>query len=178
MRLFGVIPRTAAMMIGALLVIACSTTPDRSEGPVSSQATQPPPSAVPSPSTAAFEWAEPPTYQFTVDSRCGERTLIGRFHIVVSDHAVISIEGRNRQGRVVASFIDLNLVPTLADLLERATQARAEGAQEAVVEFGPDGNPSSVRIDPERSTIDDEECYDISNVIVIVNVTLDGAPSG
>ena len=186
MRLFAMLRRTAAVIIGALLVMACSPTPDRSEGPVPSQVSQSSPSGLPppstrafeSPSTTAFEWNEPASYEFTLDSRCGERLLIGRFRVAVRDHAVVGIEGRDSQGRTVGPLIDPNLVPTLAELLQLAKRARAEGADEAVVEFDADGNPASVRIDRDRSTIDDEECYTISNVVVVVHAWVDGAVAG
>jgi hypothetical protein len=167
--------RATALAVVAVVMTACSPTPDRSEGPTPSPEEQTPaptfaPSIAPSPSSAAFEWKEPPDYLFTLDSSCGERALIGRFRVEVRDHVVVRVEGLNAQGRNVAASTDPSLFPTLANLMDMAVQARAAGAHEATFEFDPsDGNPTFVRIDRDLATIDDEECYAISHLVFVVH---------
>ena len=54
---------------------------------------------------------------------------------------------------------------TIADIVEEAEEARADGAAQVDVQW-PEGqdHPDSVYIDQDRNTIDDEIGYEISNV--------------
>jgi len=119
------------------------------------------PSASTSISTA---WTEPADYSFTVDSRCGERVLIGRFPVTVENRAVVGVEGRDEQGRGVAATIEPEAVPTLAEMLGLVAEAQRENASEVTLSTDPaDGHPLSVKIDWQANVIDDEDCYEISD---------------
>lgn len=158
----------AASLALALLLTACSaTSAPRSESPFADAsavpATPSPPSAAPS---ATAEWDEPEAYSFTLESRCGERMLIGRFTVEVENGEVIGIEGLDDQGRTAASVIQPSEVPTLADLVGLAADARSDGADKVNLVTDPaDGRPVSVEIDWQANATDDEECYQISDFV-------------
>jgi hypothetical protein len=118
----------------------------------------PPPPAVP--------WREPPAYAFTLESRCGERALIGTFRVSVVDGKVSTAEGLDEPGRrALTTQPAADLVPTLRALLDRIREARQSGAHVADVEFDPvAGHPTKITIDREASAIDDEECYTVTDV--------------
>lgn len=155
-----------AVLAFALVLSACSTAPvDPSEEPaaISSLAQTPQSPASPAASTTS-EWIEPADYSFTLDSRCGERVLIGRFRIEVENRAVVSVEALDEQARSVAAFIEPEAVPTLAEMLERVAEAHRENASEVTLSTDPaDGHPVSVKIDWQATMIDEEECYEISD---------------
>ena len=118
--------------------------------------------------SAIAGWVEPPNYAFTLDSRCGERTIIGRFRVDVREHLVSRVEGLDAQGRNVAASVPYEDVPTLAQLIQRVVWARYENAHEARLETDPaTGRPVSVTIDPDQMTLDDEECYEISDLLIL-----------
>lgn len=157
----------AVVLVFTLLLGACSAPPvvPVSEEPeAGTPVPQPTPSA-PSPSPSApTEWREPATYSFTLESRCGFRMLIGRFHVEVENGAVVSVDGLDEQGRLVAGIIQHDEVPTLTGLLGRVAEARNEGADEVNLSTDPvDGRPISIEIDWQANAIDDEECYTISD---------------
>jgi len=109
-------------------------------------------------------WTEPPSYKFTLTSSCGERALIGRFKVTVSQGFVTRDEGLDDAARRALMLRLSKLVPTLGELKAEADTARKEGADQVVVEVDPvDGHPTSIRIDPRANAIDDESCYDISD---------------
>jgi hypothetical protein len=109
-------------------------------------------------------WTEPPDYKFTLMSSCGERALIGRFKVTVSQGHVTRMEGLDDAARRAVMLRLAKLVPTLGELKAEADTARKEGADQVVVEVDPvDGHPTSIRIDPQANAIDDESCYDISD---------------
>ena len=117
-------------------------------------------------SSAAAEWAEPAAYSFTLESRCGERMLIGRFHVEVENGVVVGVEGLDDQGRTAAEVVRSDDLPTLTDLLRLVAQARSDGADEVSLVTDPaDGHPVSVEIDWQANAVDDEECYQISDFV-------------
>ncbi len=114
---------------------------------------------------SAAQWQEPAQYEYTVDSRCGERLLIGRFQITVADGKVTKAAGVDEAAQRIASDPKLlaNL-PTLKQLLDEYETARHEGAHVAKAEFDPaDGHPTKIELDPLKNSIDDEACYQISD---------------
>ncbi len=113
----------------------------------------------------AGEWEEPEAYSFILDSRCGERTLFGRFAIDVESGDVVAFRGLDMQGRAAASALQPRDLPTLADLLALVADARANGADRVDLVTDPvDAHPVSVEIDWLSEAIDDEECYTTSDV--------------
>lgn len=108
----------------------------------------------------AGEWAEPEAYSFILDSYCGERTLFGRFAIDVENGDVVAFRGLDLQGRAAASSLQPRDLPTLADLLALATNARTTGADRVDLVTDPaDAHPVLIEIDWLSEAMDDEECY-------------------
>jgi hypothetical protein len=120
------------------------------------------------PSEAAFSspapsagWMEPAAYAFVFDSECGERATLGRFRVHVAGGRPIGFEPIDATARQFRGPPDM--MPTLARIVTSVTDARARGAARAELTTDPtDGHPVSVMIDPEVNTIDDEECYTIT----------------
>jgi len=112
-------------------------------------------------------WTEPAAYKFTLTSSCGERALIGRFRTRVKSGLVTENEGLDESARRALMLRLSRLVPTLGELEAQAETARKEGADEVVIQVDPaDGHPTSITIDPDRNSMDDEECYTISDYSV------------
>lgn len=122
------------------------------------------PSAVPTPVPSAVQWREPASYTFTLESLCGERALIGRFHVEVENGETIRVEILSGYGG--SGSIPPGMVPALADLLSIAARARTEDASQVNVVLDPiDGHPVSVSIDWRADTIDEEECYEVTEYL-------------
>jgi hypothetical protein len=136
----------------------CSGDPGQSMmigTPESAETTPAPQASGPMPT-----WQEPADYSFDVSAQCGERFLIGDFHVEVHSHAVTSVTGLDERSR--AMNVGPDDVPTIAQMLDRAEQAsNADGGRVAISREG-DGRPSSVSIDWKAQAIDDEECYSIT----------------
>jgi len=158
----------AASFTLALLLTACSAAaPSSSESPSADATAAPATSSAPSTSpSAAAEWEEPAAYSFTLESRCGERNLIGRFAVEVENGEVIAVEGLDEQGRTAATVVQPSDIPTLADLLALVAEAQSDGADKVTLATNPtDGHPISVEIDWQANADDDEECYQISDFV-------------
>jgi hypothetical protein len=105
-------------------------------------------------------WQEPASYEYTVDSHCGERLLIGTFTMTVADGKVTKVI---RKDGTLPETKPENF-PTLSDLLDEYSTARQNGADVAKLEVDPaDGHPTKIDLDPMKNAIDDEACYLISN---------------
>lgn len=135
---------TTLLLLIATALVACGTTTQR-------------------PLTA--EWSAPERYEFVVESSCGERGFLGRYHVVVEDGEVSDATGHDDPAqRLLADEERRNQVPTLSELLNEAQDARAEGADVVEVTFDEsDGHPSAIEIDWDANAIDDEACYAISD---------------
>ena len=119
------------------------------------------------PSPAPPAWTEPAAYRFTFESSCGEQPLIGRFRVDVTDGGVDTIRGLDEAGKRAVMLRIANLVPTLGQMVADAEQARADGADEVVIERDPaDGHPVAIRVDRDRNAVDDETCYTISDYTI------------
>jgi Family of unknown function (DUF6174) len=107
-------------------------------------------------------WVEPPAYEYTVDSRCGEQFLIGRFTLTVADSKVSEVVGADAGSVKALEWMKLDGFPTLGELLKEAQRAQSENADVVEVAFDPaDGHPTKIRLDYDTNAIDDESCYDI-----------------
>lgn len=168
------------LLASVLLLGACSAPPVdlASDGPTNATPVAQATPALPTPTSSATpEWREPAAYSFTLQSRCGERGLLGRFHVEVENGTVVAVEGLDEQGRTTAANTPPEAMPTLADLLRLVAQARSNGADEVSLNTDPaDGRPISIEIDWLANAIDDEECYTISDFIAAG--TASGEPSG
>ncbi|WP_157441676.1 DUF6174 domain-containing protein [Actinoplanes awajinensis] len=136
-------PRRAALLTvtAALTLSGCSSTPSGT-------------------TVRAVAGTLPDHYSYVVTASCGERAVIGTFRIVVRDRdVVVSAEPADPESTVqvpLASF------PTLKYIVEQVESAEPD----AVVEFTTDaaGRPAHVSIDHRPNAIDDEECYDITDI--------------
>ena len=152
------------VLLGACSAAGASPSDERTIEPPESQATAS--ARSPSPSAVA-EWTEPAAYSFTLESRCGERNLVGQFFVEVEDGEVIAVEGLDGQGQTAASVVQPGDVPTLGDLLALVAEARSDGADKVNLVTDPtDGHPVSVEIDWEAAAVDDEECYTVSDIVI------------
>ena len=116
----------------------------------------------------AATWQEPARYEYTVDSRCGERLLIGRLTLTIADGKVTRAAGHDESGTRIAGSTPMASLPTLKQLLDEYDTARREGAHKADVTWDPaDGHPTRIDIDLIRDAIDDEACYQISGYRVL-----------
>lgn len=111
------------------------------------------------------DWEAPAAYEYTLESSCGERNFLGRFHIVVRDDQVVNAEGLDERGRELLEHPEYRtLVPTLTDLLDEADQARADNADVVeVVRDDATGRPVRIDIDWLENATDDEACYEVSD---------------
>ena len=107
-------------------------------------------------------WQAPDAYVFTVESSCGERSLIGKFRVVVEDGSVVEAEGLDEPGRALFEHGPGDEVPTLSELLDEAAAAQEEGADVVEVEVTDEGRPTEINIDWETDATDDEACYEIT----------------
>jgi hypothetical protein len=135
--------------------------------PVPSAVPTPVPSPVPTPVPSASDpvpWQEPASYSFTLESQCGERALIGRFHVEVENGETIRVKTLSGYGG--SGSMPPAAVPTLTDLLTLVARARSERASQVNLVVDPiDGHPVSVSVDWRADTIDEEECYEITDYL-------------
>lgn len=110
---------------------------------------------------AATSPALPTSYDFTLTSSCGERPLIGDYRVSVRDDRV------TRATSLDPDYPEPTLtdVPTLRDLVDMAGAARPDAVVEYVVDDA--GVPRSLSLDPMPNAIDDEECYEVTDLVVV-----------
>ena len=152
-----------AVLLLAVVLLSCST--QRPEPTASNPLLGPSDSAEsspsPSPSPAAV-WDEPPAYAFVLDSDCGWLNLPGAFRVSVLNGSVVEVEplgDYDDGGRTL---------PTLADILDIAEAARDDGADVVeLIQDPSDAHPVSLEIDRDLSTIDDEQCFEVSDYGVL-----------
>jgi hypothetical protein len=110
-------------------------------------------------------WTDPASYEYTLDSRCGEQLLHGRMKFTVAGGKVVKAEGLDQAGEGTINAVDgrLDPMPTLNELMSHYENARASGAYIALAEYDPaDGHPTKITVDGDRNAIDDELCYTIT----------------
>lgn len=145
--------RFRGVLYGAILLFAAAGCAGPATGPAA-------PAAPPA-------WTEPANYKFTFEASCGERALIGRFGVEVADGIVDRTEGLDEAGRRALMLRVANLIPTLGTMVSDAEAARAQGADEVVIDRDPaDGHPTAIRIDERKNATDDETCIAISDYTV------------
>lgn len=99
------------------------------------------------------DWQPPPVYSFVVQSSCGEQAFIGEYAVSVAQGAVTGVEPLRRGFEGIGT----DTVPSMAAMLELARQAEREG--EAEVWVDQDGIPRWFDLDPLLDSIDDENCF-------------------
>lgn len=134
-------------VVAAIVVAATSACTPRSGGDV-----------------PALAWEAPDSYQFVVNSSCGERFFLGTFQITVRNGAVVETVGLDADAeRLLGNPQWRADIPSLSDLIAEARVARAEGADLVRVNLSEDGNyPTTIEIDWLANAIDDEACYRIT----------------
>lgn len=135
--------RTAVALIGLVVVTGC--------------AAQVPVPAAPSSSSVSAEL--PLDYTYLLASSCGERALLGDYRVVVQDGDVVEVTGLDPDYGYRPEPED---VPSLADLLRMAEEAEPDAVVGLVT--GADGVPVSLSIDHVPNGVDDEECYEVSEL--------------
>lgn len=126
------------------------------------------------------DWEEPATYEYELQSDCGERTLLGRYRITVTDGEVTDVAAGDDQAAVVVGDDELReAVPTLGELLEEAREAEAAGADVVNVETDgdPAGRPGLIEIDHDLDADDDEACYVVTAFEDLTTPREEAAPS-
>jgi len=122
------------------------------------------PALSPTPSGAASGWQEPARYSYTLESRCGEQQLIGKFRVTVAGGAVTEAKGLDEQGIAALRGTRPDFIPTLRQLVDQVDKARGSGAEVVDIESDPaSGHPVRITIDMSKSSIDDESCFTISD---------------
>lgn len=120
----------------------------------------------PGPALAASTWHSsveetlPRSYAFTLTSSCGERGLLGDYRVTVRDGEVSDIENLNEGYPYEPTFDE---IPTLQDLANLAESARPDEVVEYAVDE--DGVPRSLTLDPVPNGVDDEECYEVADLV-------------
>ncbi len=126
--------------------------------------TAPNPSPADAPPPTSGLWLEPAGYSFVLDSRCGERTLLGRFRVTVADHGVVDVRALDEPAEIVVRDPELRaVVPTLAMLVEEYREGTATADVSEMTADPTDGHPVEIAIDYDVEAMDDEACYVISD---------------
>ncbi|WP_241153653.1 DUF6174 domain-containing protein [Nocardioides pantholopis] len=100
------------------------------------------------------------SYAFTLTSSCGECGLIGDYRVTVRDGQVSDVDSLNEDYPYEPRLAE---VPTLQDLVSMAESARPDQLVKYVV--NETGVPASLSLDPVPNGIDDEECYEVVNLL-------------
>lgn len=97
--------------------------------------------------SSAASWEAPDRYEFTLDSSCGERWLLGRFCVTVNGGDVAEVEALDEQAAgVLSDDRGRESVETLTALLNEAAVARREGADIVEVEMADDGHRAALTL--------------------------------
>ncbi|MBD8059377.1 hypothetical protein IC607_10400 [Cellulomonas sp. JH27-2] len=128
-------------------------------GGCASGVTFPDPPQAPPTTTSATSWSTA-SYRYTITSSCGERAMLGTYHLTVEDGRITQIEPADPNVQLI-DWYEGDL-PTIADLLSRA-QAGGDGAPSELVVDPSTGVPTRVAFDGDPNAIDDEECYTITD---------------
>jgi uncharacterized protein DUF6174 len=147
-----------AVAAGCALLTGCATD----SGDAAASATASFQAAQPATQAASPTATLPESYRYVLTSSCGERGLLGDYKVMVRDGRVTSVANLNED---YPYDPEPSEIPTLADLLDMARSA----SPEAVVELTLDGAglPQSLSLDPVPNGIDDEECYEVSDLEII-----------
>lgn len=138
-----------SFVVGVVLLAGCSP------------GTQHPSATVP-PMPEAPDWSSA-SYRFTLESRCGERALIGRYAVAVQHGTVTSARALGSTSMDDAPGDPaVEDVPSIGELVVRAQTTD----RDALTDFHLDpatGIPTAIAFDPDPRALDDEECYAISD---------------
>lgn len=104
----------------------------------------------------------PTSYDYVLKSSCGERGFLGAYRVSVRDTKATAVTSLTPDHAYQPS---LDEVPTLVRLLERADAANPEAVVDLQVDEA--GIPISLVIDHKPTAIDDEECYQVSELEVV-----------
>ena len=118
---------------------------------------------IPGATDARDTWAQhgPTSYAYTLTAGCGERALTGTYRVTVTDGEVSAVEPLDKTAEWSLPAAAEH-VPTVSELLDRIVALPAQQVPD--VAFAEDGVPTVVFLDNDPTAIDDEECYEISDV--------------
>lgn len=155
--------KITGFLLAVMALVSCE--PSTPSSPQAEAVPSPRMSTIPRHMVPVPHWEPPDRYGFVLESSCGERSLNGRFHVVVREGQVRA-RALDRSARAFLRYADDTGedVPALEDLRKEAATASAEGADMVELKADPDdGHPTSIDIDYDEDAIDDEACYVISD---------------
>lgn len=149
-------------LLAALSVCLAACSDENGSGAEPEQA---PPATVSS-TGDSLEWTEPDDYTYVLESRCGERSLIGTFEVTVNEGAVQDVSALDEDAEAMLEHIGPDPAPTIGELVMRLRTATQDGADIVNLEVdSDDGYPSLIEIDHDTNSIDDEACYMITDFV-------------
>ena len=104
----------------------------------------------------------PKSYAFTLTSSCGERGLLGDYRVTVREEQVSAVENLNDDYPYEPKLTE---IPTLQDIVDLAESARPDAVVEYVVDDT--GVPRSLSLDRIPNGVDDEECYEVTDLVTV-----------
>lgn len=117
---------------------------------------------------ARWEQADVTDYTYAFYTGCGERAT-GRFQVTVRGGEVTEVEGLDDPGRNLVEHLDLsdlvNIMLTVDGLWAEVERARSDADRVEVRADERYGYPARVDIDWQANAIDDEVCYEISDLV-------------
>lgn len=135
---------TAVLLAAALCALACGCGTQSDAG------------------AAGADHPLPTSYDVTLTSSCGERGLLGAYRVSVRDELVTGVENLDQDYPYEPRPSE---VPTLQDLLDRGRSAPPDTIVEFVVDAA--GVPRTLSLDPVANAIDDEECYEVTDLVSV-----------
>lgn len=149
-------------MLAALSVCLTACSADSTSGAEPEQA----PPVTESSTGDPLEWTEPDDYRYVLESRCGERALIGTFEVTVHEGDVQSISALDEDAEAMLQHVGPDSAPTIGELVSKLEAATQNGADRVNLELdSDDGHPSLIEIDYDTNAIDDESCYMITEFV-------------
>lgn len=141
------------LLAGCVMLGGCAVAADSS--PVDTSGEERSPAAA---TLTAMSYI-PTTYRFDVTSSCGERSFLGTYRVSVRAGVV---EAARPLDPVNSYLPDPAEVPSLQGMLDMAAGA-GPGADVQLLQ-DPAGLPTHLMIDHLPDAVDDEECYEITNI--------------
>ena len=149
--------RAALLLALGLPLTGCT---DKSSSPTAESTRSPAPSEASESSSAPSHQSEPTGYRYLLRSYCGYRLLYGTFAVLERDDVVLRVKTIGEGSGYTPKPKD---IPTLSELLAKAENAPARA--KVHLEVDANGLPVVVRIDYDPNEQDDEECYDVSDLV-------------
>lgn len=109
-------------------------------------------------------WIEPDSYSYVLESRCGERDLIGTFAVTVQDGQVEEVSALDDDAEAMLATSGSEPVMTIGEMVNELETATQNGADRVYLEVDTDGgHPTLIEIDYDTNAVDDESCYTVTD---------------